>query len=420
MSQRDSVECQVEGLRARYKYEPVSFNTGTELSLSLAGETGPRGVSPISADLVDFAAAVYQIERQLRRKNTSPPERYELRMKLRQPQAWNEEAIAAARDVLYLLGDAVWDLDFRSGLRAPILDHRPTNGSKPTQVALFSGGMDSACGLATINKEAPNTQLVSFYTRQKKLQKNIASELGYSRLSQWRMKWGKPAGPGHAFFYRSFLFLSLGAAIAESWGVRSVLQFENGVLATAIPPGTAWLMTKHAHPLLHKHASRLFSALYGGNWTISNPFLPFTKRACVDQAIRAIGKPKAMHLLSETETCWFLWSHRVIGGRKKPGVPCGICIPCIVRRTTKLDEKYAYDLLQRRTRNNPRQGVNFRSYYLFLEQVLKTRRSPADFYAMLPPSGRELLGAGLPFSLDDLHQLFLKFGREFMRTFSVH
>jgi len=109
MSQRDSVECQVEGLRERYEYEPISFNTGTELSLTLAGETGPRGVSPISADLVDFAAAVYQIERQLRRKNTSPPERYALRMKLRQPQAWNEEAIAAARDVLYLLGDAVWD-----------------------------------------------------------------------------------------------------------------------------------------------------------------------------------------------------------------------------------------------------------------------------------------------------------------------
>lgn len=420
MSSQKSIECRIKGFRSRYEYDPISFNTGSDLSLMLEGETGPRGISPLSADLLDFASAVYQIERQLRRKRTSPPEHFVLRMRLREPQAWNDNAIAAAQDALYLLGDATWELDFRPGLRTSIPKHQRANGNMPEQVALFSGGMDSTCGLTTIRTEAAKTQLVSFYTRQKTLQKSIASELGYERLNQWRMKWRKGAGPGHAFFYRSFLFLSLGAAIAESWGARRMLQFENGVLATAIPPGTAWLMTKHAHPLLHKHAGRLFSALYGGDWSISNPFLPLTKRACVTQAIKSIGKSKGMRLLSETETCWFLWSHRVIGGPKKPGVPCGICIPCIVRRTTGIDEKYAYDLLRRKVRNNERQGANFRSYYIFLQHVLKSRRSPADFYAMLPTSGRELIAPGMPLSLEDLHRLFLTFGKEFMNVFKLH
>src|SRR5262249_16630154 len=154
------------------------------------------------------------IERQIKRKNTSPPERITLHMRLRQPKTWNAEVIAAAQDLLYLLGDAVWELNFYPGLRAPVPEHQRAEGHAIRQLALFPGGMDSTCGLATIKAQTAETQLVSFYTRQKSLQKTIASELGYSQLNQWRMKWDKEAGPGHSFFYRSFLFLSLGAAIA--------------------------------------------------------------------------------------------------------------------------------------------------------------------------------------------------------------
>jgi 7-cyano-7-deazaguanine synthase in queuosine biosynthesis len=418
MSRRNSVECRVEGLRSRYEYEPISFNTGPDLNLVLEGETGPEGISPTSADLLDFAAAIYQIERQLRRKSTSPPERFTLSMQLRNPKAWNDEAIAASQDILSLLGDAVWELDFKPGLRAPVPEHQRDGRRKPKQVLMLSGGMDSTCGAATIKTEAAETQPVSFYTLQKGLQKNIASDLGYDRLNQWRMKWEGEVGRGYSFYYRSFLFLSLGAAIAESWRVRTILQFENGVLATSVPPSAYWLMTKHAHPLLHSHAGRLFSALFGGEWKISNPFLLLTKRGCVQEAIKAIGKTKAMQLLRKTETCWYYRANRVKGGKKRPGVPCGVCIPCIVRRTAMPDEKYTYDLLKDGNKNNQQRGENFRSYYIFLDQVLKTKRAPGDFYAILPPSGRELVETN-SLSLDDLHQLFLKFGKEFMSTFNL-
>jgi 7-cyano-7-deazaguanine synthase in queuosine biosynthesis len=421
MRRRKSVECRIQGLRTQYEYDPVSFETGTDLSLVLNGKSGPRGISAVAADVLDFAAAVYQIERQVKRKNTSPPERFTLRMQLRRPDVWTDEAIRAAQDLLYLLGDATWELDLYRGLRAPIMTHQAANDKPlPTQVVLFSGGLDSTCGLTTIKAAAAKTQLVSFYTRQKSLQAEIASELGYARMSQWRMKWTGQSGPGHAFFYRSFLFLALASAIADSWAVRRILQFENGILACAIPPSTAWVMTKHAHPLLHEHASRLFGALYGGEWDITNPFLSLTKRGCVAQAVKAIGKPTAAQLLERTETCWFLSFNHAIGGKKRPGVPCGICVPCIVRRTALPGERYAYDLLKRRVRNNERQGVGFRSYYVFLDRVLKTKGAVGDFYALLPPSGRQLLSDGSVLSLSDLHKLFLDFAKDFMATFDVH
>lgn len=153
----------------------------------------------------------------------------------------------------------------RGGLSKKIPEHHPIDGDKIDQVVLFSGGMDSTCGLASICEDAPQTRLVSFYTQQKALQRKIASDIKFNAPIQWRMNWkGKP-GRGRSFHYRSFLFLCLVAAVAESWGIKSISQFENGILALAIPPSPSWAITKHAHPLLHVKVSRLFSALFGEN-----------------------------------------------------------------------------------------------------------------------------------------------------------
>lgn len=420
MTTQCSVECRVQGLRSEFREQHISFNTGTELSMVVSGRVGPQGISTTAADLLDFAAAVYQIERQLAgRQRTNPPARFELRMQLRNPQVWNDSAINAARDILHLLGNAVWDLDFGSGLQAPIPAYQQELSHSVTRVVLLSGGVDSTCGAATLSTEPAMTQLVSFYTRQKSLQKTIASELGYTEPSQWRMIWAREPGRGRSFFYRSFLFLSLAAVIAESWGTREILQFENGVLAMAIPPASSWMMTKHAHPLLHKSAVSLFSTLFGGDWQVLNPFLLLTKRGCVQQAIESIGESKTTKLLKTTETCWYHWSNRIIGGdRKVPSVPCGVCIPCIVRRTAISDEVYAYDLCQDDIRNDPKKGSAFRSYFGFLDRVIQAG-SLAEFYNVLPAAGRNLIHSDLSLSLTALHQLFLDFAREFMHTYHL-
>jgi len=415
-----SVQCTVYRARARSTPQVISFDTGKDLTVTPVGTVGPRRISPIAADLLDFAAAVFQIERQIRGQQViNPPEKIELRMRLRRPRSWGGEATAAAGWILHLLGNAVWSFKFEGGLKQPVPEHENEEDRGVEQVLLLSGGMDSACGAAVEAHGAVRTKPVSFYTRQKSLQSGIATDLGYTSHSQWRIDWNGKAGPGHSFYYRSFLFLSLAAVVAESCGARTILQYENGVLATAIPPSPVWMMTKHTHPLLHKYAAELFSALFGGEWEIRNPFLPLTKRGCVQTATAAVGEEKITEILKRTETCWYHWSNRIRGGKKKPGVPCGTCVPCVVRRTALPDEAYANDLLKDSVRNHKVKGATFRSYYGFLSRVIEAGNSPEKFYTALPPAGKTTLISGSGISLNGLQKLFSTFAQEFMQTYRL-
>lgn len=417
MSTRKTIKCKVYGSHPASKMRKIMFSTGTELNMVLTGEIGPNGITTNAADLVDFAAAIYQIERQLRFQGTNIPERFKLSIRLRDPSSWNSSVIRTARDILLLLGNAEWDIELEPGLRAKIPDYQPTDKRQVDQIVLFSGGMDSTCGLSSIQKEVAKSRLVSFYTLQRALQRNIASELGFNPPVQWRMLWEPKPGRGHTFYYRSFLFLCLAAAVAESWKVRKILQFENGILASAIPPSPAWMMTKHAHPELHKLISAFFSAFFGEEWQVKNPFLLYTKRDCYNEAMESIGRIKSKEIVHKTETCWFFRSNRVVGGKKKPGIHCGVCIPCILRRTALQDDMYQWDLRKDSIRNDQKLGISFRSYYGFLEQVAKTKNSSSEFYRLLPAPGRSLVAPEGPISLQDLHKLFLRFSKEFIETY---
>ncbi len=412
------VRCIVQGLRSAFPEQHIEFRSGTDLQLVPQSGLGPKGISDSAADLLDFAAAVYQIERQLSgRQRTNPPDSFQLRMPVRNPQAWTEQARATASALLNLLGNATWELAFEGG-KLPPVPLQDSDPSKVRQVMLFSGGLDSACGAVYLAKQAGSTRPISFYTRQKKTQQEIAAELGFPELSQWRMDWQKRAGRGHSFFYRSLLFLSLAAVSAESWGTRTIFHFENGILAGAIPPAPSWSMTKHAHPRLTALAAELFSQLLGGDWKIINPFLMLTKRECVEGAVATAGKD-VIPVFEKTETCWYQWSNRVPGGTKRPGVSCGICIPCLLRRTALPEAKFSFDLRRDTIRNHAQLGVAFRSYFVFLRRVLDAGGSPASFYSALPAAGRSLVASTPELTLDSLQRLFSAFAEEFMITYDL-
>jgi 7-cyano-7-deazaguanine synthase in queuosine biosynthesis len=419
MSEGIAVRCEVQGLRAAYGRQRIEFDIGSDLTMHVEGEVGPRGLSPVAADLIDLGAAVYQIERQLRgRQRTNPAVRFDLSIQLRRPQVWSPVARAALAEALGILGNATWNVEVEKRHDPPVAEHRSASENGIDRIVLFSGGLDSASGAATGKSHASTTRLASFYTRQKTLQQDIARHLGFQPPVQWRMSWQPQSGRGHTFRYRSFLFFCLAVAVAESWGTRRVLQYENGILATAIPPAPAWLMTRHAFPPVQQLMAKLAAAIFGERWTIENPFLKLTKRQCLQEARRVIG-PNVMDEIAErTETCWFHWSNRVTGGRKTPGVACGVCIPCLVRRTAMPDEAYAWDLRKDRVRNDPNLGLAFRSYYGFLREVDGARHSLGSFYRILPVPGRELHITGL-LTLQELYDLFERFANEFMETFRL-
>jgi 7-cyano-7-deazaguanine synthase in queuosine biosynthesis len=415
-----SVDCHVFGAREDIEPQRIRFNSGRDLSFTITGDVGPRGISPQAADLMDLAAAVFQIERQLRgRGRTNPPQRFELTIRLRAPSVWEGIATEVTAEILNLLGNAQWNIHVEGGLRASVPNHTISKNKSIETTALFSGGLDSACGALTIRDRPNKTKLVSFYTGQKSLQTELAKEMGFAPPAQWRMNWSGSTGRGYSFFYRSFLFLALAGAVAESYGSRHILQFENGVLASAIPPAPSFAMTHHAHPRLQSLCARLFHLLFGGKWIVSNPFLSLTKQECVAQATQSAKGIDVLALMHRTQTCWYYRSNRVVGDRKRPNTSCGICIPCLVRQTALPGEKYMFDLRKDAVRNKPTRGRAFRSYYGFLSRVLSCDESDSLFFAALPAAGRALVSSHAV-SLTDLHRLFHRFATEFMETYDLN
>lgn len=419
MTKTSNVRCEVTGFRPAFGTKQIEFQSGVDLEVLPRDPLGPNGIPDVAADLLDLAAAIYWIERNLSgRQRTNPPDSFKLSMALRNPNAWNTKAVKAASELLQVLGNASWSLEFTRARLRPINTIKPAPG-KLDCVFLFSGGLDSACGAVILSRESIVARSVAFYKRQRVFQAKLAEDLKAPKPNQWTLRWKKNSvGRGHSFYYRSFFFLCCAAAAAYSWDARKIIQFENGILATAIPPAPSWMMTKHAHPQTIKLASDLFGALFGAVWKIENPFLLLTKRECVDRAVDVGGK-KILPILSTTETCWYQWSNRIPGGKKPPGIACGCCIPCIVRRTALPHARFHRDLRKPSMQNDNNFGAGFRSYFGLLSQLLAARRSEGAFYSTLPASGRGLIGTENFPTLQELRRLLRQFAKEFMATYGV-
>jgi len=410
-------KCRVKGFLRASAVQHIKFRLGDELQLGVVGETGPAGISDVAADLLDLASVVFQIEKHLTgRQRTNPAKSFELDLPVRRVRAWNKSAIAAAEQALAFLGNAEWQIAVRPARQLAIPPHFAGTGTAE-QVVLLSGGMDSACGVATLRKAKSRSAIVSFYTRQGALQIEIAKKLGARDPLQFHWVRHPGRGRGHSSYYRSFLFLCLAAVSAHSWRACRVLQYENGVLGSAIPPIPAFRMTKHAHPKFHLLMSTLFGALFGDEWHVADPFIGKTKRGCFDAAANTLGRKQAISLLRKTESCWFKWQNRIPGGQKSPGTPCGVCVPCIVQRTAFEHIEYAYDVSQDAVRNSARLGNVFRAYHDLASHVLRTRGAPYEFYRWLPSAGRELVAPVGAIPLGALHDLFLTFADEFRETY---
>jgi 7-cyano-7-deazaguanine synthase in queuosine biosynthesis len=408
----------------------IAFIPGKEISLHLARGASLGGeLSPIAADLLDVAAAVFWIERRLLRRRESPTE-FHLRMPVREPKAWKADVVGSLERLLQFMGNARWTIELTARRGNRNLPAHDATARPFDAVSLFSGGLDSFCGAATSSGQS--VRLVSYYSRQRRKQNQLADALGHAPPVQWRIVRARVREPGRSFRYRSLLFLCLGAATASACGARTILQCENGVLASAIPPSPAWLMTKHAHPRVHSLASELFSGLFGEPFVVENPFLLHTKRQCCDLAKKEAGIAKFESLARETETCWHFWSNRLPGARpesdkkpkKSPGEHCGVCIPCIVRRTALDDtsrsvaaraQPYACDITRAKWQNHPRFGRDYRAYYGFVDVVGATG-SLTQFYRVLPAPGRQLFTDNA-ITAQDLYKLLHAFADEFKETF---
>lgn len=182
-------------------------------------------------------------------------------------------------------------------------------------------------------------------------------------------------------------------------------------------------MTRHAHPRLHSLFAQLLVSLLDRQWRVTNPLWSMTKRQAVAAMRSNLGSRKSDTLAAMTLSCWNLSAPHVFGVRefgrrtKRANQQCGVCVPCIVRRTALPLERFAFDLTQDAVRNHPKLGAHFLEYVEFVSAI-RAASSPADLRPSLPAEALDLIDSGWT-DLESLHSLLREFAAEFVETFRL-
>ncbi|HEX6339925.1 7-cyano-7-deazaguanine synthase [Umezawaea sp.] len=303
-----------------------------------------RHLPVVAADLLDFAGAVYAIDRMVRRPrylgyDNGPDWGRGIRaiIAVREPDRWTA-ALESVHSLLEWLTDDQWDCSFvpaeGTGLfsgQGYLLDVLP-DGLEPM---LFSGGLDSSAGLAT---QASHQALlpVSVVTNNHMLgvQRTVLGRLGPDvdedrhirfNINLTRGLTGDLARTESSQRSRGLVFLAAGVATALTLDVRRLWFCENGIGAVNLPYIRSQLgaqATKSAHPKTTAGMENLLRELTGNDFTIHNPFLGMTKA----QVLSAVPST-AVAAMSASVSCDTSFASRVAGHPR-----CGVCTSCLLRR----------------------------------------------------------------------------------------
>lgn len=385
---------------------------------------GPSGIDNLGEDLVELSMLVFHLETYIYPFRKSPLSRIIMQMPVRKPAHWkNKLVVESLQQTLYFMLPILWEFKFTKAV-SPRKQQYKKDEREIKQVVLFSGGMDSTCGLAAYKKELADTsKLVSFYKRQKNMQQGIVKDLGYKTPGtqiQFTSEFKGPAiqRKNKTFFYRSFMFLSLAAIVARSYRIGKMIQFENGILATALPVSASVNITRHAHPVMHqlyiKFLEHYFQESY--SFEIENPFLWLTKGQAYILAKKDNKNFDAV--LSKTETCWYHYSNFSLDGKpKQPNKACGICIPCLIRRLADPGFEFEFDILKRKINSNDKVNFIYSTYLAFVERIEQSKKFNSFYVNVLDGYTRELVDNNI-LHIDKLFILFKQFSKDFRKIFS--
>jgi len=225
-------------------------------------------------------------------------------------------------------------------------------------VCLFSGGIDSLLGAYKLMSEGKRLLLVGHQSEpatasaEKELFRQLKGIFpGQASLIQFRVSISMASKPRFRIAehredthrVRSFLFLALAAAVADSAGVREIYMPENGLMA--LNPrldfsrlGTS--STRTAHPKFLSEWRDLAARLGVFHGVLKNPFL-YESKTDMLQSLDS----RLVPLIRRAISC-----ARPSRYQDKHVKHCGYCVPCIYRRVAmsgiQLDgaSDYAFDV----------------------------------------------------------------------------
>ena len=388
-----------------------SSSDGKTISIDLSGSDKKTGIqtniarvldaygaypSEVASELLRLGMVVFTADKSADRKIAF--NKWSRYFRLFQPVAdvdlWNGIKDKVEKALNFLTGDH-WEIFFRQEKhKHPLSEIQlqekfPDLADPPTVVALMSGGLDSFIGaIDLLETTEDNVIFVSHYSRggvTKTVQDRIYSLLDkhYPKRFQALQFFVQPVDgiseesePSQRS--RSFLFLSLAAAVASTGSNRTPLHiYENGLISLNVPLAPnrdGGLSTRTTHP----HFLTIYQDILDSlsiDASIITPFRFLTK----GEMLLASKNPGVLQEgIKLTHSCSHTTYVRFKG--KSMDNHCGYCLPCIVRRAATThagfnDVKYVVNVLKGKIRANTVEGKDLYAVKVALKRLEKTKPS---------------------------------------------
>ena len=369
--------------------ETRRFVGGRHFRLDLQGITDFLRV-PLTARIVDFlriVATVYFADRLVRRDRRGGSDGWRRRincsLELRELDFWNNSRFRELTEetVGFVSGDE-WHFEFlpndlgakRLGDCLALPDIAPT-------VCLYSGGLDSAAGLARRLQEGLRAPILPVVVRHRTdICKTAAKQLrllegeygidltavrGVFSMRNPKRLWKEESSQRS----RVFLFTGIGGVAAWMTGASAVEMYESGVGAVNFPllagmEGSQ--ATRSCHPAFLRQMSEILSIAAGREIHFNLPFFHMTKGEIVESP----SQERLCHIAASTVSC----AHYPLRHRERKA--CGVCPACIFRRVAmhaagiaEPDATYQVDILAQSGITNRLRAKHVKYLYAFLLQV---------------------------------------------------
>jgi hypothetical protein len=354
-------------------------------------------VTPTGADLLMLSSAIYAADKRLCRAEISQDgwtREIDVHLPVSQPVVWNPLRTQLEKMLGFLTGD-FWRLFFR-----PLMDDLKEvaeftgqlEDPTPTDLCLFSGGLDSFIGAMDLLEQGRNPLLISHSwvatdsSHQNDCLIALREHYGDDRIRQVRSRIGfgeqdiKITKEGETTERsRSFLFFSVTAAAAS--GLRCEVPStvpENGLISLNIPLDPLRLgafSTRTTHPYFMARFNEILTATRVPT-RLENPCRHKTKGEMVTECR---NQPLLRATVANTISCSSASKARWQG--KAPG-HCGHCVPCLIRRAALLGlgmpdpTSYTVGSLTAKTHpSNHAEGEHIRSFQLAIHRLNRNRNA---------------------------------------------
>jgi 7-cyano-7-deazaguanine synthase in queuosine biosynthesis len=390
----------------------VSNRPNIALRATIDGRPLHLRTSPSARDFRDITVMSYILDTLALRKDAPDywSREFDCAFPVRDVKRWKANEESLSHLLANLAGDQ-YRYDWLSAVSMPALPtHRARIPSGFNAVCLFSGGIDSLLGAYKLLQQGKRLLLVGHQSEQASAaaQKEVFKHLirlfpKQASLIQFRVAasrnerplFSMPDGNEETHRVRSFLFLGLAIAVADTAGLQEIYMPENGLIALNPPLELSRLgtcSTRTAHPRFLSRFLEFSKALGVFSGALKNPFL-YESKTDMLRSVDAKLKPALLRSVSCAHPSRY---------QDKHVRHCGYCVPCIYRRSAfaacGLDNTsdYAFDVfrqfsgMSRTTRLEFVALIEFAGRYRTLSPMRKQATVLSQGY--FPPSVGELLG----------------------------